>query len=177
VFVGQVEEGVVVIEVRFLPGRRLMATGAFGSEEAAMSVVPRMAPITGRRSLAKGLTGLVTTRASERHVCALEREVGQIVGKPGLAQPCDIGVSTEVLGMAAPALTGCHLPDVAVVATLAADVRRDLLVAAQAETALALATGEVVALGALGFEPGVCRGDRARHDELFDARGMGDRAA
>lgn len=175
--VGEVEEGVVVIEMGLLPGLRVMADGAVGSEEATVGVIPRVAAVTGRGCLAKRHAGLVTASAGEGDVRTLEREVGQVVRESGLAQPRDVGVSTEVLGMAASTLTCRDLPDVAVVTTLAPDVCRDFFVAAQAKTALPLAIGQVVALGAFGFEPGVCRGDRTRHDELFDARGPGHLAA
>ena len=78
-----------------------------------------------------------------------------------------------VLGVAAAAFTRAGRRHASVIAGLAADVFRYILVTVETERGLSLAIGTIVAVGAIAFDFGVRLGDGARHDELLEAGGPG----
>jgi len=79
-------------------------------------------------------------------------EVSQIVCEARLAEPRDVRVAPMVLGVAALAFTGAGRRHTSVVAGLATDVFRYVLVTVQTERGLALAIGTIVAIGTVLFD-------------------------
>lgn len=114
--------------------------------------------------------GAVALLTGKRRMGALEQKIGQGVVDSGRTELVDVGVAAEVLGMAAPALSGLGILHPPVVAGGAANVRRDVLVAVEAEDRLALAMGAVMTGAALRFDLFVSLAERTRHDQLLDVR-------
>ena len=88
-----------------------------------------------------------------------------------LAEPCDVRVAPVVLGVAALAFTGAGRRQTSVVAGLATDVLRYVLVTVETQLGLPLAIGPIVAIGTIPFDFRVRLRDGAGHDQLLDARG------
>src|SRR5882757_4910227 len=170
--VGEREGGLLVIEVILLPHLRVVAKRAIGPERAAVNIVLAMAVDAGRERLAIRSVRTMAAAAGHRHVRIFEGEIGQVVREAGLVELVDVGVTTQMLGVAAPALTGGGLLHAAVIAGPGADVSGDVLVTFQALWSLALAVGAVVAVAAFTFELGVGLRNGPRHDEFLDAGGV-----
>src|ERR1700759_1532558 len=98
-----------------------------------MRVVPAMTVDAGRRSLPVRHSGGVATAASERHVCAGERKVSQLVSEARLVELVDIGVASQMLRMTSAALTRGGFGYTSMVAGLRGNVGCDLLMADQAQ--------------------------------------------
>jgi hypothetical protein len=166
--VGERESHLVMIEVRVLPGLRLVAGSAVSTQGAVVNVIFVMTINTSGGCRAIRGVRLMARGARERHVRILQGEARQVMGEAGLVQLVDICVPAEVLGMATTALTGRRLLHSSVVAGLGTDIGRYVLVTVETEGRLPLAIGSIVAVTAGTLELGVRFAERARHDELLD---------
>ena len=150
-----------------------MAGLATRSQGFPVGVFLTMTADAGLWSLPIGYVRFVATFAIEADMGALQREVGEPVVEPRLAEACDVRISAKVLGMAPTALAGGRLAHASVVASFSADVFGDVLMACQTKRVLMLAIRDVVTLGAFAFDVGVCLAHGARHNEFSEAGGVG----
>lgn len=173
VFVGERKAGLVMIEVRLLPGFRVMTRGALRPERTTMRVILAVAIDAGGRSPAVGNIRAVTTSTRQCQVGIAQDEVGQIVCETRLVQSGDVGVTPVVFDVATPTLTGTCREHATVIAGLAANILRDVLVTVQAERGLPLTVGAIVAGSTILFDAGVGLGERSGHDQCLEGGGAG----
>jgi hypothetical protein len=171
--VGQGKGCLVVIEVRLLPGLRIVTGAAIRSQRVVVRIVFLVAANAGVGSLAERHSLRVTAGTGQGDMRIQQFEVGQVMGEARLAEPRDIGVTPVVLGVAAAAFTGSGRRHAAVIASLAADVFRNIFVTVETKRGLSLTIGTIVAVGAIAFDFGVRLGDGAGHHELLDAGSSG----
>ncbi len=182
VFARQCEGCLVMIEVRAVPGLCVVTGGAIGPQRTLVGIIPGMAATTHRWCItidvaygASSRPGLVTTFAACGDVGIVEREVRELVGKSNLAEPGDVGVAAEVLGVTSTALTSGCLSHPAVITAFRTHILGDLFVTGEALSVLPFTIGEIVALRAFGLDSGVRLGDGTGHHELLDAGCAGTR--
>ncbi len=168
VLIGESEAGLVVIEIRLLPGSGLVAGSAISTEGATVRIVLAMTVDAARGRFTVRGAGTMACNALEGDMRVLQGEIGEVVGEARLAELVDVGVAAEVLRMAATALTGRGLLHSSVVAGLRPDVSSGVLVTVQAQGGLTVAIRTVVTVAALTFELGVRLADGTGHDELLD---------
>ncbi len=166
--VGEREFRLVVIEARLAPCGGHVARGTVDAEGAAVRVVVLVTTDTSCRRFAIRSIGAVATGARERRVRSLQRKVGEIVGKTGLAELVDVRVPALVFRVAAAALAGGGRGHAPVIAGLGADVGGDLLVAVEAQRGLPVAVRAVVAAAAITLQLRMRFAHRPGHDQLLD---------
>ena len=143
---GQLKVRGVVIKFPATPRRRAVALPTGLRKLAPMHIVGLVASDTGVRRLAPRLTLRVAGRAIERRVRAIERKIGILVRKFQAVEPINIGIAPLVFGVAAATLTCARIAHAAVIPVVLSDIRRDVLVASEAQRALRAHVGAVVAV-------------------------------
>ena len=166
------ESRLVVIELRRLETGRLVAVSTGASKLPMVGIVIAMTVLAELRRVAERLPCCVTGVASGRGVGAGQWKIGPLVVEALGVEVDDIGGASLVLGVAGIALRPAGRT--AVKACACGEIGRDfrMIMASDAERALAGLVGAVVAHAAVVLELHVRVGQIAGHEKPFQRAGM-----
>ncbi len=167
VLVVEREGRLVMIVAGLPPGRCVVARAAIAPELAVVGLFFLVAVGTFRGSFAIRLARDVTARAGHARMRLSQGKVRPLMIELRLAELHDVGRAAEMLRVAGAALRGADALDVTVIAAMPGDIRRDVLVAIEAEVGLAIAVAAIVARRALLFVLRVRARELPRHEERF----------
>ena len=136
-------------QVGVMPGSCVVARAAIAAQLAFVRLLFLMAIDAFGPSLPIRLPGSVTARTGDAGMRVPQGEVRTVVIKLTATQFDVCRHPTEMLGVASSALRGRNAREMSVKAALRRNVRRDVLMAVQAQPRLSLAVAAVVAERAL----------------------------
>lgn len=145
------ECGLCMVKMRADPTIDVVAIVAGTGELPLMVVIFLVAADAGRGCLAISLAGLMAALAPERAVCASQRKIGALMIELGDIQSHDIGVSSQVLRVAADAPARSCIGHTPVIALVVSEVGSDWLVAVEAQRALPRPISPIMAIAAGGL--------------------------
>lgn len=166
------ESGLVVVEVRVPPGIRAVTGRAVPPQLAPVCIVTGVTGSASARRVPKSLSRRMTGGACEPGVRTSQRKVGEFVVEARRVELHDVRVAPQVIHVTGATLGSRHGWRMPVHPAMVANVRRDLLVAIEAERRLPAAVANVVAERAMLLELLVRLGEFARHEERLGIGGL-----
>jgi hypothetical protein len=172
VLVVQWKARLVVIEAYVLPYLRIVTGSAIPPQLALMRLLSLVADGTFVGGVAKAFAGLMAAAASQIQMCAVQREFRAVVIELLAAEFHDVSGTTLVLHVTCAALRGFDALQAAVKPTVRGEVRRNGLVAVEAQLPLAAAVAAVMAICALLLQFLMGHGQLSGHEEFFRVHGV-----
>jgi hypothetical protein len=161
-----------VIEAHVLPYLRIVAGSAIPPQLARVRLLRLVANGAVRRGIAEGLAGLMTAGTRQINVCAVQREIRVVVIELLAAEFHDVGGTALMFHVTSTALGGFDSLQAAVKPTARGNIRRDGLVAVEAQLPLAATVAAVMTVRALLLQFLMGCGQFARHEEFFRVHGF-----
>jgi hypothetical protein len=161
-----------VIEAHVLPYLRIVAGSAIPPQLARVRLLRLVANGAVRRGIAEGLAGLMTAGARQINVCTVQREIRVVVIELLAAEFHDVGSTALMFHVTSTALGGFDSLQAAVKPTARGNIRRDGLVAVEAQLPLAATVAAVMTVRALLLKFLMGCGQLARHEEFLRVHGF-----